>query len=37
MSVPLSLFPPTKNKNKRQIKEKVIRNAWDMGQNELKV
>ena len=27
------LFPKKKDENKKQIKEKVIRNAWDMGQN----
>lgn len=26
-------FPLKKDENKKQIKEKVIRNAWDMGQN----
>nr|DAN22208.1 MAG TPA_asm: hypothetical protein [Bacteriophage sp.] len=29
----MSLFPLKKNESQRQIKEKVIRNAWDMGQN----
>ena len=27
------LFPLKKDENQRQIKEKVIRNTWDMGQN----
>lgn len=32
-TVPLSLFPLKKDENQRQVKENVIRNAWNMGQN----